>query len=32
LEEEVCDPYEGTLVRMQFYGLDPVEFFRRRGP
>jgi uncharacterized Fe-S cluster-containing radical SAM superfamily protein len=30
LEEEVCDPYEGTLVRMQFYGLDPSEFFGRK--
>ncbi|RLF04422.1 MAG: molybdenum cofactor biosynthesis protein MoaA [Thermoprotei archaeon] len=30
LEEETCDPYEGTLVRMQFYGLDPLAFFGRR--
>ncbi|MEM0240493.1 MAG: radical SAM protein [Candidatus Nezhaarchaeales archaeon] len=30
LEEEVCDPYEGTIVRMQFYGIDPLKFFERR--
>jgi len=27
LEEEICDPYEATLVRMAAYGLDPAEFF-----
>ena len=27
LEEEICDPYETTLVRMTAYGLDPAEFF-----
>lgn len=32
LEEEVCDPYDGTLARMKFYGLDPLEFFRRKAP
>jgi len=31
LEEEVCDPYEGALVRMQFYGIDPIEFFGRKS-
>ncbi len=30
LEEEVCDPYETTIVRMYVYGIDPVRFFRRR--
>jgi len=28
LEEEVCDPYESTLVRMAAYGLDPLRFFK----
>ena len=27
LEEEICDPYETTLVRMTAYGLDPAELF-----
>lgn len=27
LEEEVCDPYETTLVRMKAYGIDPAGFF-----
>ena len=27
LEEEVCDPYEATIVRMSYYGVDPVKFF-----
>ena len=31
LEEEVCDPYETTLVRMAAYGLDPAVFFGRGG-
>ena len=31
LEEEVCDPYEGTLVRMQFYGVDPISFFGKKS-
>ncbi|MCS7139411.1 MAG: radical SAM protein [Candidatus Nezhaarchaeota archaeon] len=30
LEEEVCDPYEGTLARMHFYGIDPIKFFGGR--
>ncbi len=29
LEEEICDPYETTIVRMAAYGLDPVKFFTR---
>ena len=29
LEEEVCDPYETTLVRMAAYGIDPYRFFRK---
>ena len=28
LEEEVCDPYETTLVRMAARGLDPCAFFK----
>jgi len=34
LEEEDCDPYDSTLIRMAAYGLDPIEFFtgrRREG-
>ncbi|MCX8204524.1 MAG: radical SAM protein [Candidatus Nezhaarchaeota archaeon] len=31
LEEEVCDPYDSTLIRMAAYGIDPVEFFTRGG-
>ncbi len=31
LEEELCDPYETTLVRMTAYGVDPAGFFGR-GP
>ncbi len=27
LEEEWCDPYETTIVRMAAYGVDPKEFF-----
>ena len=27
LEEELCDPYETTIVRMYVYGIDPVKFF-----
>ena len=30
LEEEICDPYDTTIVRMQVYGVDPVKFFRKR--
>jgi len=30
LEEEICDPYETTMVRMYVYGVDPVKFFTRR--
>jgi len=30
LEEEICDPYETTLVRMAAYGIDPAEFFGLR--
>lgn len=26
LEEEMCDPCETTLVRMDVYGVDPVRF------
>ncbi len=29
LEEEVCDPYDATIVRMHVYGVDPVEFFKK---
>ena len=28
LEEELCDPYETTIVRMYVYGVDPVKFFK----
>jgi len=28
LEEELCDPYETTMVRMYVYGVDPVKFFK----
>ncbi|RLE60259.1 MAG: molybdenum cofactor biosynthesis protein MoaA [Thermoprotei archaeon] len=28
LEEELCDPYEATLVRKAAYGIDPVRFFK----
>jgi len=31
LEEELCDPYETTIVRMAAYGLDPYRFFKGRG-
>lgn len=27
LEEEICDPYDTTIVRMYIYGIDPVRFF-----
>lgn len=27
LEEEICDPYNTTIVRMFIYGIDPVKFF-----
>ena len=30
LEEEICDPYDTTIVRMQVYGVDPVKIFRKR--
>lgn len=29
LEEEVCDPYDTTIVRMNSYGIDPVKFFNK---
>lgn len=31
LEEEVCDPYDTTLIRMAAYGIDPIEFFSKGG-
>jgi len=31
LEEEVCDPYETTIVRMHVYGVDPVKFFKMKA-
>lgn len=30
LEEELCDPYDTTIVRMYVYGIDPVTFFTRK--
>ena len=27
LEEEICDPYDTTIVRMYVYGIDPIKFF-----
>ena len=30
LEEEICDPYETTIVRMYLYGIDPVKFFGKQ--
>jgi len=30
LEEELCDPYDTTIMRMEVYGVDPVHFFSRR--
>ena len=28
LEEEICDPYETTIIRMNYYGIDPIKFFK----
>jgi len=30
LEEEICDPYDTTIVRMRVYGVNPVKFFRKK--
>ncbi len=30
LEEEICDPYETTIVRMQAFGIDPYRFFTKK--
>ncbi|HIQ03034.1 MAG TPA: radical SAM protein [Desulfurococcales archaeon] len=30
LEEEICDPYDTTIVRMYIYGIDPVAIFKRK--
>ena len=30
LEEEICDPYDTTVVRMYVYGVDPIKFFTRK--
>ena len=29
LEEEICDPYETTIIRMTAYGVDPITFFSK---
>ena len=29
LEEEIIDPYDTTIVRMYYYGIDPVKFFQK---
>ncbi len=30
LEEELCDPYDTTIVRMYIYGIDPTTIFKRK--
>jgi len=29
LEEEVCDPYDTSTVRIHTYGIDPTVIFKR---
>ncbi len=32
LEEELCDPYDATIVRMSIFGIDPVKFYKYSLP